>query len=139
MDINVSQVGQNFAMPAVDIVPDNTRTNRSTEESLADVRQQAKDLSVSAEIKEQDFFDISAEQIESAVSQLSEFVQTNNKQLNFSVDEGSDKQVVKVIDTESGEVIRQIPTEEVLKLSERLQDLQIEVGTAVGLLFNKQV
>lgn len=139
MDINVSQVGQNFAMPAVDIVPDNTRTNRSTEESLADVRQQTKDLSVSAEIKEQDFFDISAEQIESAVSQLSEFVQTNNKQLNFSVDEGSDKQVVKVIDTESGEVIRQIPTEEVLKLSERLQDLQIEVGTAVGLLFNKQV
>jgi len=139
MDINVSQVGQDFAMPAVDIVPDNTRTNRSTEESLADVRQQTKDLSVSAEIKEQDFFDISAEQIESAVSQLSEFVQTNNKQLNFSVDEGSDKQVVKVIDTESGEVIRQIPTEEVLKLSERLQDLQIEVGTAVGLLFNKQV
>jgi flagellar protein FlaG len=139
MDINVSQVGQDFAMPAVDIVPDNTRTNRSTEESLADVRQQTKDLSVSAEIKEQDFFDISAEQIESAVSQLSEFVQTNNKQLNFSVDEGSDKQVVKVIDTESGEVIRQIPTEEVLKLSERLQDLQVEVGTAVGLLFNKQV
>ena len=47
--------------------------------------------------------------------------------------------MVKVTDAQSGKIIRQIPSEELLKLSERLQDLQTEVGTAVGLLFNKQV
>ena len=133
MNINLSQVGQDFALPMVDIASDTTRTKGSKEEDLAAVRQQTKDLSVSAE-KES----VSAEQIETAVSKLSEFVQISNRQLNFSVDEGSNKQVVKVTDAESGEIIRQIPSEEFLKLSERLQDLQTEVGTAVGLLFNKQ-
>jgi len=139
MDINASQVSQNFTAPKVDIAPDPTGVNRSTQETQPAVQQQAKDLSASAEINKQEFVDVSAEQIETAVSLLSEFVQTNNRQLNFSVDEGSNKQVVTVTDSESGKVIRQIPSEEVLELSERLQDLKTEVGTAVGILFNKQV
>jgi flagellar protein FlaG len=139
MEINASQVGRDFAVPRVDSAPDSARTNRSTEGSLAPSQQQTKDLSVPAEINKREFVKASAEQIETAVAQLSEFVQTNSRQLNFSVDEGSNKQVVKVTDAESGKIIRQIPSEEVLKLSERLQDLQTEVGTAVGLLFNKQV
>ena len=139
MEINASQVGQNLAVPRGDVAPESARNSRSTENALAAVPQQTKDFSVSAEIEEQESVDVSAEQIETAVAQLSEFVQTNNRQLNFSVDEGSNKQVVKVTDAESGKIIRQIPSEEVLKLSERLQELQIEVGTAVGLLFNKQV
>lgn len=135
MDINASQVGQNFAVPRTDTA----RTSPTVEDTQETVQQATKDLSVSAEIEEQESVDVSAEQIETAVSQLSEFVQSSNRQLNFSVDQGSNKQVVKVTDAASGEVIRQIPSEEVLKLSERLQDLQTEVGTAVGLLFNKQV
>ncbi|MEP1447156.1 MAG: flagellar protein FlaG [Paraglaciecola sp.] len=139
MDVNVSQVGQNFASPRAEVAPDIARPNRALEKAPEIEQQQAKDYSLSAEIETRESADLSAEQIDTAVSQLSEFVQTSNRQLNFSVDEGSNKQVVKVTDAESGKVIRQIPTEEVLKLSERLQDLQTEVGTAVGLLFNKQV
>lgn len=139
MEINVSQVGQNFASPRVDVTPDNVRSNRESENALAAAQQQAKDLAVPAETEVQESVEVSAEQIENAVSQLSDFVQTSNRQLNFSVDEGSNKQVVKVTDAESGKIIRQIPSEEVLKLSERLQELQTEVGTAVGLLFSKQV
>lgn len=139
MDINVSQVGQNFAVTKADNAPDSARTSRTAEDAQVTVQQHTKDLSVSAEIEEQESVDVSDAQIETAVSQLSEFVQSSNRQLNFSVDKGSNKQVVKVTDAVSGEIIRQIPSEEVLKLSERLQDLQTEVGTAVGLLFNKQV
>jgi flagellar protein FlaG len=139
MDINVSQVGQNLGSEIVDISAHNTLNKDSSGENLAAVKQQTKDLSISAEINKQSIDNVSAEQVEFAVSKLSEFVQISNRQLNFSVDEGSNKLVVKVTDVESGEVIRQIPSEEVLKLSERLQELQTEVGTAVGLLFNKHV
>jgi flagellar protein FlaG len=139
MEINASQVGLNSALSRVDIASDTAQTKRSTEDALATGQQQAKDLSVSAEVKNIESVNVNAQQIETAVSQLSEYVQTNNRQLNFSVDEGSNKQVVKVTDAESGKVIRQIPSEEMLKLSERLQDLQTEVGTTVGLLFNEQV
>jgi flagellar protein FlaG len=139
MEINASQVGQDFAMPKVDIEQDTAQTKLSTQDALATALKQAKDLSVSADKKHNDYIDVSAVKMETAVSQLNEFVQSSNRQLNFSIDEDSNKQVVKVTDAESGEIIRQIPSEEVLKLSERLQDLQTEVGAAVGLLFNRQV
>jgi flagellar protein FlaG len=139
MDINVSQVGQNLGSEIVDVSAHNTLNKDSSGKNLAAVKQQTKDLSISAEKDKQSIDNVSAEQVEFAVSKLSEFVQIGNRQLNFSVDEGSNKLVVKVTDLESGEVIRQIPSEEVLKLSERLQEMQTEVGTAVGLLFNKHV
>jgi flagellar protein FlaG len=139
MEINASQVGQDFAVPRESITADSIRTNRLTETEEASAQLETKDLSESADIKQQVPSEVSAEQIDTAVSQLNEFVQISSRQLNFSVDEGSNKQVVKVTDAESGKIIRQIPSEEILKLSERLQDLQTEVGTTVGLLFNKQV
>jgi flagellar protein FlaG len=139
MEINVSNASQNVAVPKVDIVPDSIRTNQSTEDNLASVLTETKGLSNTVDKNIELSIDVSAEHIENAVSKLNEFVQTNSTKLNFSVDEGSNKQVVKVTDSTSGETFRQIPTEEVLKLSERVQELQMEVGTAVGLLFNKQV
>ncbi|MFT7374099.1 MAG: flagellar protein FlaG [Oleiphilaceae bacterium] len=142
MEINASQVGQNFAVSKAEIAPDNAdsiRTNQSTEDKLASVKPETKDISNTADIKKQMSLDVRAEQIENAVSKLNEFAKNNSRDLNFSVDEGSNKQVVKVTDSESGKIIRQIPSEEVLRTSERLQDMQTEVGTAVGFLFNKQV
>ena len=58
--------------------------------------------------------------------------------MNFSVDDDSGKQVVKVTDSDSGDIIRQIPTEEVLSLSRRIKELQMDVGSAVGMFFDKQ-
>jgi flagellar protein FlaG len=139
MDINFSQVGQNiaelttnkFVQPSVEQnVKDTERENQSV---------QAKVVELSAENKEQASSVQRDLTIEDAVTQISDFVQANNRQLNFSIDEGSEKQVVKVTDADSGEVIRQIPSEEVLRLSERLKNLQSEVGAAVGVFFNKQV
>lgn len=80
-----------------------------------------------------------AQEIESAVGEISEFVQAQNRNLNFSYTEESNRSVVKVTDSETGDLIRQIPSEEVLKLSERIRDLQSDVGAAVGVLFNKEV
>lgn len=138
MEINSFQVGQSFALPKEDLVVDKTQTQLSQSELSAESNNQTKVPVFSADNQvSQDEF--SPEEIEEAVTQISEFVQASSRQLNFSVDEDSNKQVVKVTDAESGDVIRQIPSEEVLKLSERLQNLQTEVGTAVGLLFNKQV
>lgn len=137
MEINTSQVGQNFAVSKADIVPTNEQAKVSNSDTLQGNAQQAKDFSFSAETEIQET-DFSNDDIESAVSQINEFVQSSSRQLNFSIDDGSNKQVVKVTDSESGEIIRQIPSAEVLKLSERLQELQTDVGAAVGLLFNKQ-
>lgn len=83
--------------------------------------------------------DIKNEEVESAVTEINQFVQAQNRQLNFSFDENSKRSVIKVTDSESGDIIRQIPSEDVLKLSERLKELQTDLGAAVGVLFNKEV
>lgn len=44
--------------------------------------------------------------------------------LEFEIRQESDRVVTRVIDRESGDVIRQIPAEEVLRLAERLDELQ---------------
>ena len=59
-------------------------------------------------------------QVESAVSQISEFVQNLQRDLQFSVDEDSGRIVIKVIDSETNEVIRQIPPEDALRLARDL-------------------
>ncbi|MVV51310.1 flagellar protein FlaG [Pseudomonas sp. PB120] len=64
-----------------------------------------------------------------AVQEIEKFVQSIKRNLEFSIDEASGKVVVKVIATESGEVVRQIPSEEALKLAESL-------NTASNVLFD---
>lgn len=62
------------------------------------------------------------ETLEEAVSAIREFVQTVRRNLNFDLDDSSGRVVVRVTDVESGEVIRQIPSEEALKLAESLTE-----------------
>ncbi|QLF92469.1 flagellar protein FlaG [Pseudomonas sp. ABC1] len=62
------------------------------------------------------------ESVEEAVSSIKDFVQTIRRDLNFDLDDSSGKMVVKVTDRASGEIIRQIPSEEALRLAENLEE-----------------
>jgi flagellar protein FlaG len=57
------------------------------------------------------------EKVTQAVSKLNDFVQNVQRNLQFSVDKESGAMVVKVIDAKSEKVIRQMPTEETLRLA----------------------
>jgi len=57
-----------------------------------------------------------------AVSQINDYVQNLQRNLQFTVDEASGKDVVTIIDSESKEVIRQLPSEEALELARRLAE-----------------
>jgi flagellar protein FlaG len=61
-------------------------------------------------------------ELEQAVTDIREFVQSSKRNLDFSIDDSTGRVVVKVIATESGEVIRQLPSEAALKLAASLSD-----------------
>lgn len=62
---------------------------------------------------------VADEAVSQAVAELNNFVQNEQRDLLFSVDDGSGDMVVRVVDRESGELIRQIPNQVVLDLAER--------------------
>lgn len=67
---------------------------------------------------------VSHESAHSAVEKFQSVVRDLQRNLDFSVDDSSGEVVVRVIDGESGKLIRQIPSEDLLRLSERLEDMR---------------
>lgn len=64
------------------------------------------------------------QQVTDAVEKLSKFVSNIRTEISFSVDDTSGTRVVKVIDKQSDEVLRQIPSEEAIQLAQALDKLQ---------------
>ena len=63
-------------------------------------------------------------QLKSAIDAANEFVKPINSAVQFSMDKESGSTVVKVLDTMTKEVIRQIPSEEMLAIAKALNQFQ---------------
>jgi len=61
---------------------------------------------------------------EEVVFGLNELVQDLHRELKFSIDSESGDMVIKVIDQETDEVVREIPSEEVVRLRKRLKEAE---------------
>ena len=59
-----------------------------------------------------------------AVERIRMQVQGLQRDLNFSVDDSTGQVVVQVLDGDSGKVVRQIPSEDILRLAERLDEMR---------------
>lgn len=61
-----------------------------------------------------------SENLDKAIKQLNDYVQSVNRDLLFTVDKDSGRTVIKVVDSSTKEVIRQFPSEEVLQVAKEL-------------------
>ncbi len=66
--------------------------------------------------------ELGREQLEKMAQQLQDFMGEMNRSLQFQVDEDSGRDVIKVVDKNSGELIKQYPSEEVLSLVAKLSE-----------------
>lgn len=62
--------------------------------------------------------------LDKAIERLNEQVQHLGRDLSFSRDDQLDRTVVKVTNTRSGEVVRQIPNEVVLRVAHSIEDIK---------------
>lgn len=62
-----------------------------------------------------------ADKVEQAVARLNDYVQSLQRDLHFTVDEDLGRTVVSVVDRNSQEIIRQIPSENALNLARNLK------------------
>jgi flagellar protein FlaG len=59
--------------------------------------------------------------IESVTRQIDSFLRSMNKSLQFRLDESTGRMIVSICDSETGEVIRQVPGEEALRIAQDLE------------------
>ena len=113
----------------------------STGASVADSGTSGKQLPIvngiqSSEAAKNDASSVSGSEnvtVDTAVASMNEYVQSIERDLHFSVDAELSRTVIKVIDSGSGDVIRQIPEDVFLELARNLkQDGQIQLVDAIG-------
>ena len=107
-------------MPTATSVPDRAPTKqvRSDAEVVA--------VAASTEIKPSRVAESSAptrEVVAKAAEQIQSFVSSMGRNLDFSVDSTTGYHVVRVTNPETGEVVRQLPTEELIRIAKSFEQL----------------
>ena len=65
---------------------------------------------------------VEVRKIESVTRQIDSFLRSMNKSLQFRLDESSGRMIVSICDAETGEVIRQVPGEEAMRIAQNLEN-----------------
>jgi flagellar protein FlaG len=110
----------NAVAPAL---PSNTRS--VVQPSNAEgVRETTSSVQSNARTEQSKDAQVRPEELKSAVEKVQTFVSATTSDVNFSIDKDSGNTVVKVIDRSTKEVIRQIPSKEMLEMAQALDRLQ---------------
>ncbi len=64
---------------------------------------------------------VEVHKIESVTRQIDSFLRSMNKSLQFRLDESTGRMIVSICDSETGEVIRQVPGEEARRIAQNLE------------------
>jgi flagellar protein FlaG len=70
--------------------------------------------------------------IREAIDRLNQQLKANGRDLSFQMDEAIDRTIITVRNIETGEVVRQIPNEEVIRMAHSIEE-------GKGLLFNESL
>lgn len=69
--------------------------------------------------------------LKSAAVAGNSILQTVNRNLEFQVDDSTKKVVVKIVDNQSGETVRQIPSEDMMTFIKKMQELDGKTGSVI--------
>ncbi len=90
-------------------------SKKGLKEQAAEPRSDAKETSLAS--------------VKAAAAKGNSIFQETNRDLEFHVDDSTKKVVVKIVDSKSGDVVQQIPSEDMLAYIKRMQELDGKQGT----------
>lgn len=110
------------------------KTMQAVRSSIQAENSQRSDEEIAAE-------DLSADDISQAAEAYAELAQNINRDLRFNVNNDLERPIIRVIERSSGDMIRQIPSEEFVDLALKLRELNADrvSDKATGLLIDSRV
>jgi len=111
---SVDQVDENIAVSGNKVPSDQTLISQNTDSRL--------------------------DRLDSAVSDINSYVETVNRTIQFTIDDALPlgRSVIKVIDSETEEVIREFPDEAALELARKINEQTEENISPKGLIFSEK-
>lgn len=138
-------------LPRVDTSEQNRSQGQQQVERQDDINQRTVDT-VREAIREQrtenaEQREFSQDELVQSAERFVEVAQTLNRELQFSINRDIDETVVTVIDRNTGEMVRQIPSEEIVRLAERMSEMNAQqrqgtqpaLDSATGILVDNLV
>ncbi|HPE67904.1 MAG TPA: flagellar protein FlaG [Thermotogota bacterium] len=122
MDVRISDAKSQVPVAKPVVNPPLHSENRAATANRQDLSRQPY-----KEIKEDSLKDLAAE-VEGSLDRLKGLVQS---ELRFEVNKDAEKLVIQIVNRENGEVLKQIPPEEMVRISEHINEL-------LGVLFDKR-
>ncbi|MFH1625836.1 MAG: flagellar protein FlaG [Pseudomonadota bacterium] len=107
-----------------------SKSKNTTPKPENEVKQVKQDETSGVSVKDE-VVEFKAEVIEKVVENINKYLESTDNRLSFNVDGPSGRIAVKIINNVSGEVLREIPPEQILKLAAKTKEI-------IGLLFNEQ-
>lgn len=80
-----------------------------------------------------------ASKVSDAMKTISEFINMPIRTVNFTQDDGSEKTVIKIFDSENNELIKQFPSEEILSIAQKIVELREDVSKKTGILLDESI
>jgi flagellar protein FlaG len=74
---------------------------------------------------------LSLDAVKEAVKTGNTMLQSISRSLNFEIDDATKQVVVKIVDSKTGELVRQIPTVEMLDFMRRMKELEGNSGSLI--------
>lgn len=102
--------------PATDMEVKNARTKARVESPAAAAEKPAEPARQTPAAQA-----VEVRRIESVTKQIDSFLRSMNRSLQFRLDESSGRMIVSICDSETGEVIRQVPGEDALRIAQSLE------------------
>ena len=127
MTINDVNNGANIALPVVQPKATSKKPEVAVPTKGGDVRDSAEAMSKAADQRKSQSMNEIAEmaaEIREAVAAINEAVKKVPTSLDFSVDEASKRFVVQVTDKNTGELIRKLPGDAVLRIARQLESMK---------------
>jgi len=119
--INTSGVLQRGVMQSTNLVDQNTKPGVAADTTIVAKAIESSKFIASDVVQENA---PAREVVAKAAEQIQSFVKSMGRDLNFSVDQTTGYHVVKVIDPNTGEIVRQLPSKELLDIARSMADLQ---------------
>jgi len=125
-------------------LPDKTEVIAVKPTGVTPISAQQADRSIATEISDRSTDKIVAQlnerveqvEIDDSSTNNRSFSQNIQRSLRFRVDDITGGTVISVIDRQTDETIRQIPSEEILVLSRRFTEINQQIDSAIGVLFS---